>query len=313
MNQKSWKEILFKNREVCNNLVFGEKKTNSHFSEETLAETLAPFYNALPDGIDKTVSEELVLSQFQTLVTLVSKNFFKQNPPIPSLFFETIQLFGPIIQENLTESISYLANVLVKIEESKKGVFLKRIQSLAASTTSLAEWKILLVVFAWASGKPEYRLEAKTQFNSLSATLKKEIQTLVGITEESLSHPFPKRNHPPKETDPIHFRVIPGYTLFGGRFQEIPSVHAESDSVIVASGTDCFSLYLDQFGTNVIPKEKILTPPKPNGTIQSPFWKLIVSKKLDPKEISSAVESEESILITVSHSYNLYLFYLGSA
>ncbi|TGL39879.1 hypothetical protein [Leptospira perdikensis] len=312
MNQKIWKEVLLKNRDVCNNLVFGEKKTNSHFAEEILAETLAPFFDSLPETNDKPGSEVIVLSHFQTLLTLISKNFFKQNHPIPSLFFETIQLFGPLFKENLTEPISYLANVLVKIEDPKKELFLKRIHSFAPFTSSVGEWKTLLTVFAWASGKPEYRLEAKTQFDSLSLTLKKEISRLVGITEETLSHPFPKRNNPPKETDPVHFRVVPGYTLFGGSFQEIPSLYSESDSVVVVSGPNCFSLYLDQFGTNVIPKEIIQTPQKPNGTIRSPFWKLIVSKKLDLKEILSAVESEESILLTIPHSYNIYLFYLGS-
>lgn len=318
MNQKTWKEILLKNRDVCNNLVFSEKKTNSHFSEETLAETLGPFYDSLPDGIDKTESEVIVLSQFQTLLTLISKNFFKQNPPIPSLFFDTLLLFGPLFREKLPESISYLANVLVKVEETKKELFLKRIHSLAPSTTTFEEWKILLAIFAWASGKPEYRLEAKTQFNSLSLALKKEIQILAGITEELLSHPFPRRKNSPNETDPIHFRVIPGYTLFGGLFQSIPYLDSESNSgsdpVAVISGTHLFSLYLDQFGTNLISDGQIPTARDfpINPSIRSSFWKLVVGKKIDLKQIVSILESEESILLTLENSYNIYLFYLGT-
>ncbi|TGL88706.1 hypothetical protein EHQ68_08685 [Leptospira congkakensis] len=317
MKPSVWKNVLLKNREVCNQLVLTEEKTNPNFSEDLLSENLVPFFETLSLSKEKEIAEETLLSLFQTLVTLVSKNFFKQNPEITNLFLETLHLFDFVSEENLTECISYLANVLVKVEEPKKELFLKRIQSFSKSTSTVEEWKILLTIFAWASGKPEYREEAKTKFEILPLPLKEKIQSIVGIGEETLSYPFPKRKGPPKETDPIHFRVIPGYTLFGGQFREIPlfgsQQKGESDPWVVTSGLSQFSLYLDQFGTNLISKEKISVPEKQTtAAIQSSFWKLIVGKKLDLKQIATVIESEAFVLCTLQNSYNLYLFYLGS-
>ncbi|TGK79079.1 hypothetical protein EHQ24_16155 [Leptospira noumeaensis] len=317
MNPPFWKEVLLQNREVCNHLVLKEKKTNPSFSDDILSENLVPFFETISLSKEKEITEETSLSLFQILVTLVSKNFFKQNPQVTDLFLETFTLYDFIKNENLTECISYLANVLVKVEESKKEIFLKRIQSFSKFTSAVEEWKILLIIFAWASGKPEYREEAKTKFKILPLTLKEQIQSIVGIDEETLSYPFPKRKSPPKETDPIHFRVIPGYSLFGGPFQEIPVLSSElrtgSDPFVVTSGLNQFTLYLDQFGTNIISKEKIANPEKVNtSTIQSSFWKLIVSKKLDLKQLGTVIESDAFILCTLQNSYNLYLFYLGT-
>ncbi|MCW7482757.1 hypothetical protein [Leptospira kanakyensis] len=317
MNPLFWKEILLKNRDHCNHLVLTEKKTNPNFSEDVLSENLVPFFTTFSPAKKEEINEETVLSLFQILVTLVSKNFFKQNPQLTHLFLETLSSYDFVKNENLTECISYLVNTLVKVEGSKKEIFLKRIQSFSKFTSTVEEWKILLTVFAWASGKPEYREEAKTKFKILPLTLKEQIQSIVGIDEETLSYPFPKKKGPPKETDPILFRVIPGYTLFGGQFQEVPKLNSnlqtESDPFVVTSGLNQFTLYLDQFGTNIISKEKVLVSEKQKiVTIQSSFWKLIVSKKLDLKQIASVVESEEFILCTLQNSYNLYLFYLGS-
>ncbi|PJZ44490.1 hypothetical protein [Leptospira brenneri] len=316
MSQNTWKDILLKNRDLCNHLVLTEKKTNSNFSEESLSENLVPFFNALLSQKEGVSPEEQILSLFQILLTLISKNFFKQSPPVPQLFLETISGLSIITGENLNENLSYLSNVLVKIEETKKELFIKRIQSLSKSISSTEEWKALLTIFFWASGKPEYRIEAEKQFRSLPQKVKNEIQTLIGITEDTLAYAFPKRINPPKETDPVHFRVIPGYTLFGGLFQNLPILHLGKEtnfnSVIVSSGLSTFSLYLDQFGTNLISRRESTLSEKPNTSIHSSFWKLIVSKKLELKGILSVVESETFILLTLQNSYHIYLFYLGS-
>ncbi|TGK52670.1 hypothetical protein [Leptospira bouyouniensis] len=311
MNSSPWKEILLKEKEYCNQLVLTVKRTNSKFSEEELANHMEPFFNAVTSNHSILFEEKTVLSLFETFVILISKQFFQRIEALDSLFFQIILEIHPDLKKDPNLLITYIVNVISKLEDGKKEIFLKRLQSVLLWIQTISEFKLVISLLFWASGKPEYRESLQLEFHTLNEGLKKEIKRLFGIDENSIRTAFITFDPNQKSKASFHFRFIPGYTLFGGSFSHLPILYQNGGSIAIQSGKSWYELFIDEFGTSLHTMEPIKSPVKINNSIKSSIWKQIVSQKLETNSISSSIETDSFVVLTLKNSYQLYLFYTG--
>lgn len=310
MSFVSWKSRILKQKELCNQIVQTMKRTNPQFSEEELSLHLVPFFDSITGNNSDPLEEETVVSLFTLLVTLISKHIFQQLESSTSLFFQILSDTNPEVKKDPVLFLSYLTNVIAKLENQKKEVFLKRFHSLLSKIQTIEETKLVLGLLFWASGKPEYREELFLPFQSLRPDLLTAIKDKFGIDLSSLQFPFATRTEKESSKMNFHFRSIPGYTLFGGNFKEIPVLYLDSEKVLLRSGETWFQLFVDEFGTSFHPIEKPLSPTKASVS-PSAFWKPILEQKLDAKQVHSSFEKESYVIVTLKQSYQVYLFYLG--
>ncbi|TGL20005.1 hypothetical protein EHQ46_11475 [Leptospira yanagawae] len=310
MSSIYWKSILLKHKDVCNQIVRSVKRTNVQFPEEDLAHHLKLFFGSILKNLENEMDDETIVTLFETLVTLISKHVLPIQNQSALEFYQIISEIHPDVKKDPVLFFSYFANVFSKLETDKKDLFLKRFHSVLPKIQTMEEVKLVLGLLFWASGKPEYRESLLSLFQNLNQTLKTEIKNLFGIDETSIQSPFlvPKENQSEKPN--FHFRSIPGYTMFGGNFQKIPILYFDSERLLVSSGETWFQLFVDEFGTSLYSIEKPMSVTKVSDK-PSNFWKQMIQQKLDPNFVTSSIEKDSYAIITLSNSYQLYLFYKG--
>ncbi|MCG6149869.1 hypothetical protein LFX15_16335 [Leptospira levettii] len=310
MSPTSWKDILIKEKEVCNQIIFTARKLNPQFTEDDVSHHLVLFFDSLYTNLTWQWEEGEVVSLFETFVRLLSKQFLQRLGNFVPLYYQIIKECHPNLKQSPNRFIPYLSNAISKVEDGKKELYLKRCLSLLPKIQTLEEFKIVLGVLYWASGKPEYREVVKSLFPLLGDDLKTECKKILGIDETSIQSPFvpTTQNQTPKGS--FHFRSIPGYTLFGGTFTTVPKLYGNLGNVLVSSGESWYQLFVDEFGTSLYSIEPPMSPTITSSPTSN-IWKQILTQKLDPNSISSSIEKESYALYTLKHSYQLYLFYMG--
>ncbi|XDD45762.1 hypothetical protein AB3N60_13735 [Leptospira sp. WS39.C2] len=310
MSFVSWKPTILKQKEICNQIVQTVKRTNPQFSEEELSLHIVPFFDSITGKEIHSLEDEKVVLLFETLVALISKHILKQLGNSTSLFYQILADSNSEIKKDPILFISYLTNAITKLGTEKKEMFLTRFHSLLPKIQTMDETKFVLGLLYWASGNPEYREGLYPQIQTLRVELKTEIKNLFRIDASSLQFPFAPRTKKESSKMNFHFRSIPGYTLFGGYFHEIPVLYIDSEKLLVRSGENWFQLFVDEFGTSFYPIEKPLSPTLASVS-PSAFWKPILEQKLDAKQVHSSFEKDSFVLFTLKQSYQVYLFYLG--
>jgi hypothetical protein len=312
MISADWKNALKKEKALLNQLVFLQKQGFSAFREDSVALFFKPYYGALSRSVPNPKSSELVLKSFEVLLLLLQKGILRD----PTLDRETILLkllgtvLGPL-NENFELTVSYLFNALSKLKQGSVLLFLKRLDLVSKELKTLEDFKLTLLVLAWLCGHPEYRKEALSFFEKLPATIQTQIASELALSPKEFVNHFQKTpfGSLPEKTEPtVKYKIISGHPLLGGNFPFTPTISKEGDYYFASSGEDCFSIYFDLFGENVFSSEKkSLTQVK---AFKSTFWKTVATKIFEEKSITSLLESESYMLLTVNFSYNVYLFYL---
>ncbi|MCW7503091.1 hypothetical protein [Leptospira paudalimensis] len=310
MNSTSWKDTLKKEKEVCNQIIFAARKLNPQITEEDVSHHLVLFFDSLFFNFVWQWEEGVILSLFETFVRLLSKQFLQRLGNFEPFFYQVIKECHPNLKKSPNLFIPYFSNAISKVEDGKKELYLKRLLSLLPKVQTMEELKIVLAVLYWASGKPEYREVIQSLFPLLGDDLKTECKKILGIDETSIQSPFvpSTQNQTPKGN--FHFRSIPGYTLLGGNFTNLPKLYANLGNVLVSSGESWYQLFVDEFGTSLYSIEPPMSPTITSSPVSN-VWKQILAQKLDPNSITSTFETETYALYTLKHSYQLYLFYLG--
>lgn len=310
MTSMTWKESLLKNKDICNQLVLSEKRSNPKFSSDDVSTHIIPFFDSITNKGQILLEEGTILTLYETFVTLLSKEFLQQLQDNTSHYYQILLDAPSHLKQNPVLFLTYLTNAISKLENEKKKLFLKRLESIIGSLQSIEELTIMIGLFYWASGKPEYRESLYTQFLILRAELKTELKKILGLNETSLQSPFAKSTPNHSEGTSIHFRIIPGSPLFGGSFLYKPVLYKNLDSILVCSGEKWFQLFIDEFGTSLYPTE-FSKEVVPSATLQTYFWKEMIQKKFELNSIVSAIENDSYVILSLNHSYQLYLFYIG--
>ncbi|TGM05272.1 hypothetical protein [Leptospira jelokensis] len=310
MSSIPWKSILLKHKEVCNHFVHSIKRVNPQFPEEELADHLELFMDSLLTNLKNEMDDVTIVSLFETLVILISKHVLSIKDQTKKLFYQILSEIHPDVKRDPKLFFSYFANVFSKLEPDKKDVFLKRFHSVLPKIQTIAESNFVLGLLYWASGKPEYRESLQSPFLNLNPSLKSEIKQLFGIDESSIQSPFFANVGSQSEKPNFHFRFISGYTLFGGSFQQLPILYLDLEKFLVSSGETWFQLFVDEFGTSLYPIEKTQSAVKMSDK-PSNLWKPMIQQKLDPSFVTSSIEKDSFLIITLRNSYQLYLFYKG--
>lgn len=310
MNSTSWKDILIREKEVCNQIIFATRKLNPQITEEDLSHHLVLFFDSLYSNLVWQWEEGVILSLFETFVRLLSKQFLQRLGNSEPLYYQVIKDCHPNLKQIPNLFIPYLSNAISKLEDGKKEIYLKRCLSLLPNVQTMEELKIVLAVLYWASGKPEYREVIESCFPLLGEDIKTNCKQILGIDLTSIQSPFVPSiaNQTPKGN--FHFRSIPGYTLFGGTFTTVPKLYVNLGKVLVSSGESWYQLFVDEFGTSLYSIEPPMSPTITSSPTSN-LWKQILAQKLDINSITSSIEKESYALYTLKHSYQLYLFYLG--
>lgn len=303
MSLINWKEVLLKERTLCNQKVLLVKKESESFS-------IDEFQKNLPLFFEKTnfKNESEVIEGFELLIELVKKNYLKQLQGTENLFFDCSNKIRSLFPDSQNNSFFNFANVLHKISLSSKEFFLNRLLLLLETVTSEEEFKSVLIILYWASGKPESRESAYSLFVTLSNETKAAFKTKLNISEDFLSAPFPVGQS--IKDSIIHFRLVPGYTLFGGQFFTLPILLGNPKEIYIKDENQTYSIVSDRLGTSILSSE-IDKNFEVNKNL-SPVWATILEKRINLEEITSTIYDESFVFVTMKNSYNLYLFYLGN-
>ncbi|MDF3821367.1 hypothetical protein P3G55_15800 [Leptospira sp. 96542] len=302
MNEVFWKKTLIQNKDHCNTLVLAAKKENRKFSDELFANNLDYFYGLLTNI---SLDEATILELFGDFLSLFQKNFFESGSK--DFLFGCFQLLLKKINTQHSTILKYLINADAKLSINTKELFYKRLLYLSESISSTNDLLSILAILLWASGKPEMRVVALSEYLKLNANIQKICLDTLKISVANLEKDFPDLD--PKNATQVLFRIIPGFVLFGGNFKSLPKIHKLANTIYAYDGSDHFEVFVDAFGTSLFYTTKLLE--HKTNTEPSEYWKLILNKKLNVSEITSVVCENSHCIVSLKNSYNLYLFYLG--
>lgn len=311
MISEEWKQIIIQERSHLNQLVILFKQNYQTFNERVLEEFTVPYFTALSKSLPDPKDNDTVSQSFEILLKLIQKGVFR-NPhgEKEMAILDVISKIPGPLNENLNLTLSHLVNALSKLKSSSEIKFLSRLSLISSDLYNLKDLNHSLIVLAWLGGHPEYRASAMEVFDSLPERIRtnvsKELQiptdTFVSIFTHS---PFGNQNAETAKT--VRYKIISGYPLHNGNFYKVPTLLNSEANTIVCSGENFYEVYFDSFGESIFPTSKIKGISKTQ--ITSPFWNQIIKSKFQINDITSVIESEEYLVITLKNSYMIFLFY----
>ncbi|BDA79959.1 hypothetical protein LPTSP3_g28890 [Leptospira kobayashii] len=311
MISEGWRKGLLAEKDNCNQLVRMIKQSNANFAEENLKSVLEPYYNAFGTALGDNPTSEQILTSFELLLNLLLKGILREpGGEKENRFFRLISRLKSPLQEDIKTTLSYLVNVTSKFNQQKETIFLNRLTTISPEIKSIRDLKKIMAFLAWVGGKPEYREISLEEMKELSPELKNSLVSEWGGDFSSFQSVFQKspfgENVQPGGSK-IKYKLISGYPLLGGDFFEQPLVGKDKEGYYAISGKNQYRLYFDLFGDSLY-GESISEKPGP-VKIDHPFWKVVLEKSISLSEITSVVAEENFILLTVSYSYSIFLFY----